>query len=84
MPLVITDAQLESMKMDERNARIEIACRLFDAERLTLTAAGRLAGLKRVEMEAELRRRRIAIYRPTIEEVRQDLEVLRNLGDKRQ
>jgi len=84
MPLVITDEQLESMKMDERDARIEIACRLFDAERLSLPAASKLAGLSRVAMEGELRRRSIAIYRPTIEEVRQDMEVLRNLREEQQ
>jgi len=80
MPLIITDEQLEAMKMDERNARIEIACRLFDAERLTLPAAAKFAALSRAAMEGELRRRAIAIYRPTVEELRQDLDVLRNMG----
>ena len=80
MPLLITDDQLESMKMDEPSARIEIACRLFDAQRLTLPAAARFAQLSRVAMEAQLRQRGIALYRPTIEEVRQDLDVLKNMG----
>jgi predicted HTH domain antitoxin len=80
MPLVITDEQLEALKMDEANARVEIACRLFDGERLSLPAAARFAGLGRSAMEGELRRRRIALYRPTVEDVRRDLDVLRNLG----
>lgn len=80
MPLVISDEQLGAMKMDEQAARIEIACRLFDGERLNLPAAAKFAGLRRAAMEGELRRRGIAIYRPTIQEVLQDLEVLRELG----
>ena len=83
MPLVITDEQLEAMKMDERAARVEIACRLFDAERLTLPVAAKFAGLSRAEMEGELNRRGIAVYRPTIEELREDLRVLRDLGERR-
>ncbi len=83
MPLVITDDQLAELKMDARGARIEIACRLFDAEQLSLPAAARFADLSRAAMEGELRRRRIAIYRPTIEDVQQDLDVLENLPDHR-
>lgn len=41
MPLVITDEQLEALRMDERSARIEIACRLFGAERISLPAAAK-------------------------------------------
>lgn len=79
MPLVITDDQLGAMKMDEQSARVEIACRLFDAERLSLPAAAKFAGLSRAAMEGELRNRAIAIYRPTIADVRRDLDVLRSL-----
>jgi predicted HTH domain antitoxin len=79
MPLVITDEQLEIMRMGEGDARIEIACRLFDGERLSLPAAAKFAGLSRVAMEGELRQRRISLYRPTIEDLRQDLDVLRGL-----
>lgn len=79
MPLVISDEQLRDMKMDERDAKIEIACRLFDAERLSLPAAARFAGLSRAAMEGELRRRQIALYRPTLEDLRQDLAVLETL-----
>jgi predicted HTH domain antitoxin len=79
MPLLITDEQLEAMRMDERDALIEIACRLFDAERLSLPAAARFAGLSRPAMEGHLRERGIALYRPTIQDLHQDLEVLRSL-----
>jgi len=79
MPLVITDEQLEAMRMSERDALIEIACRLFDGERLSLPAAARFAAISRAAMEGELRRRHIAIYRPTVEDLHQDLDTLRNL-----
>ena len=60
---------------------IEAACRLIDAERLSLPAGAKFAGLSRAAMEGELRRRGIAIYRPTVEDLRQDLDVLRNMGE---
>ncbi len=84
MPLVITDEQLEAMRMDERDALVEIACRLFDVERLSLPAAAKFAGLSRAAMEGALRQRRIPIYRPTIEDLHQDLDVLRNLRGPQQ
>jgi predicted HTH domain antitoxin len=83
MPLVISDEELAAMKLDERNARIEIACRLFDAERLSLPGAAKFAGLSRAAMEGELRRRRISLYRPTVDELHQDLNVLRELRGPR-
>ena len=43
MPLVITDEQLEAMRMGERDALIEIACRLFD-ESVQLRVIGDLSG----------------------------------------
>ena len=83
MPLTITDDQLQAMKMTEREARIEIACRLFDAEKLDLWPAAQFAGLSRAEMEGELRARKIAIYRPTVEDLEQDLKALERLRRRR-
>jgi predicted HTH domain antitoxin len=80
MPLVISDAELQAMQLDEPHARIEIACRLFDAERLSLPAAAKFAQLSRIAMEGELRQRGIAIYRPTVEDLHDDLDVLRDIG----
>ena len=80
MPLVISDEQLIVMEMDERSARIEIACRLFDAGKLGFHAAMRLAGLSRVAFEDELDDRGIAIYRPTVQDLHDDLKTLDKLG----
>jgi predicted HTH domain antitoxin len=79
MPLVISDETLAQMKLDEREARIEIACRLFDAGKLQLWPAAQLAGLSRIEFEDQLKQRGLAIYR--IDEVywRQELKAIDRL-----
>ena len=74
MPLIISDEELREAGLDEREARIELACRLFDIGRLPLWPAAKLAGFAtRSPFEGELRARNIPIYRPTIE----DLEELK-------
>ena len=80
MSLTITDEQLKAMEMSPEEARIEIACRLFDAEKMSLHDARLLAGLDRVSFEEALFDRGIAIYRPTVEDLHQDLETLRRMG----
>jgi predicted HTH domain antitoxin len=84
MPLVISDAELQAMELDEPNARIEIACRLFDAGRLSLPAAAKFGQISRAAMEGALRQRQIAIYRPTVKDLHDDLEVLRDIGNPQQ
>ena len=76
MTLNIPDDVLKQTGLDERGLLIELACRLFDAGKLTLHAAGKLAGLSRIEMEDELLDRGIAIYRPTVEDLEEDLRTL--------
>ena len=83
MPLTITDEQLRAMEMNEREARIEIACRLFAAQKLDLWPAAEFARLSRAEMEGELRARDIPIYRPTVEDLEQDLRSLERLRQRR-
>jgi predicted HTH domain antitoxin len=80
MGLTISDNTLTQANLDEAKARIELACRLFDADKLGFHAAMRFAGLDRVHFENEIRARRIAIYRPTVEDLEDDLENLRRLG----
>ncbi len=80
MPLTITDQLLAEAGFSERDALIEIACRLYDAGKLTMPAATRWAGLSRTQFEEELLRREIAITRPTSEDLKQDLQTLRQLG----
>jgi predicted HTH domain antitoxin len=80
MPLVISDEVLQEAGLDEREALVEFACRLFDAGKLALWPAARLAGLERIDMEHELMKRGIPIYRPTLDEVAEDLARLDRLG----
>jgi predicted HTH domain antitoxin len=77
MPLTIPDTVLESASLSEDEARIEIACRLFDVGRLTIGSAVMWTGLTRSEFEDALLERGIPIYRPTVEDLQHDLETLR-------
>jgi predicted HTH domain antitoxin len=83
MSLTISDEVLKAMKMDDREARIEIACRLFDAEKLGKAQAGRMAGLSRDEFEAELIKRDLPVIRYTEEHWRQDVAALEKMDRDR-
>ena len=83
MPLTISDEVLQSAGLTEEEARVEIACRLFDAEKLALWPAAQLAGMTRLEFEEELRRRKIPIYRPTVEDLQADLAAFERLDAQR-
>jgi predicted HTH domain antitoxin len=80
MPLVISDEALQAAGMTEQEAKVEIACRLFDAGKLTLGHAAQMAGLSELEFESELARRCIPRYRYTDEMLGQDVETLKKLG----
>lgn len=84
MPLIITDEQLESLHMDEQTARVEIACRLFDADVVSKTAASRLAGLGRIEFEQELIKRGLPIIHYTEGMLEEDLAAVREFRASRQ
>src|SRR5437588_13041167 len=82
MPVVIPDEVLQEAGMTERERRIELACRLFDLEKLHLWPAAKLAGLTRSEMEWELMKRQIPVYRPTVEDVINDVETLKRFEER--
>ena len=63
MPVIIPDETLKQAGLTENEALIEIACRLFDAGKLHLFPAARLAGLDRYAFESELISRGIAVHR---------------------
>ncbi len=72
MCLHIPDDILKSAGLTEREALVEIACRLFDAEKLAKSDAARLCGLERVEFEEELYNRGLAVYHTSLEEYEMD------------
>ena len=80
MTLTISDEILKEAGLDESQAIVEFACRLFDAGKLTLWSAAKLARLSRGQMEFELLARKISIYRPTLDDVQQDTVALERLG----
>ncbi len=80
MGLHISDEVLREAGLDEREALIEFACRMFQAKKLTLWPAAKLAGLSRVEMEGELRKRGIPIYSPTLDDLRDDMDTIKRIG----
>jgi predicted HTH domain antitoxin len=76
MPLMISDETLQEAGLSAQNALIEFACRLFDAGRLSLPKATRLAGLSRDQFLAALADRHIPAYRPTVDDVLHDVTVV--------
>jgi predicted HTH domain antitoxin len=88
MPLTIPDELLAQAHLTEQEARVEIACRLFEAGKLSLPMAGRFANLGRTEIEEELFKRHIPAYSYTEEDLAMDVASLQKmgvpLGDRRQ
>ncbi len=82
MPVVISDETLREAGLTEREAVVEIACRLFDAGKLRSGPAAKLAGLSRAEFEGELMGRKIPVYRPTERDVADDLATLERLRNR--
>jgi predicted HTH domain antitoxin len=80
MPVIIPDETLQKAGLSERDALIEIACYLFDKEKLHLWPAAQLAGMTRDEFLSELKNRNIPAFRPTMEDIMHDIEVARIIG----
>ena len=80
MALVITDEELSEAGLTDQEARLELACRLFDVGKLALWPAAKFAGMRRIEFEEELGRRKISVYRPTSEDLDREIEALERLG----
>lgn len=83
MPLVISDETLSTLKLNEREARIEIACHLFGAGKMTMVQARRFAMMERIEFEEELKTRGIPAYVVTAEGLASDLETMKQWKDKK-
>ncbi len=80
MALLIPDSVLEQAGLSEDEARVEIACRLFELHRLSLWQAAQYARLTRVEMEAQLLQRKIPLYEVTEEQLSAELRAMDRLG----
>jgi predicted HTH domain antitoxin len=76
----IPDDVLRQAGLTEVEARLEFACRLFDAQRLRVNQAARFACLDRYAFEDELSKRGLAVYRPTVEDLQRDVAALEKMG----
>jgi predicted HTH domain antitoxin len=76
----IPDDVLRAAGLTEQDAVIELACRLFQAGRLTLWQAARLSNLDRNGIEDALLDRRIPLYRPSLQDLQDDLRTLDAMG----
>ena len=73
MPLIIDDEMLQTAGMTEAEARIEVACRLYDAEKLTFGQAIQWSGLRRTLFESALIDRGLPVYKITLEDLQEDM-----------
>ena len=80
MPLTIADQLLDEAGLSEPEARIEIACRLYDAGKLTLPQATRWARVSRTELEEALIKRGLPLIRVDDEYWEREVEGLDRLG----
>jgi predicted HTH domain antitoxin len=71
---------LRAAGMNEAEAKLEIACRWFDAGKLSVGHAARLAGISQDVFEEQLVARGIPRYRYTEEMLQQDVQALKKLG----
>ncbi len=81
MPVVIPDETLRDAGLTEREALIEIACRLFAAGKLALSwACGKTARETRAALEQALRDRQLAVYCPDELDLADDIRCLDRAG----
>lgn len=80
MPVTITDEMLTAAGLSQEEARLEIACRLYDAGKLTMPAATRWAGVSRTVLEAALLERNLPLIRVDESYWQQERENMQRLG----
>jgi predicted HTH domain antitoxin len=80
MPLLMTDEQLAAAGLTEAEAKLELACRLFDAGKISFPAATHLAGVSRTELETALHARGL----PSVRMELKDFEAELNEFERRQ
>ena len=79
MPVTIPDEFLTAAHITEPELKQELALTLFQQDRLTLAQASRLADIGQLAFQALLAERKIPIHYG-VEELREDFETLRRLG----
>ena len=80
MPVTVPDQLLSEAGLSEVEAKLEIACRLYDAGKLTMPQATRWAGISRGEFESALLERHLPLVRIDDTYWQQEVEGLERLG----
>ena len=80
MPLIISDELLKAAGLTEEQAKLEFACRLFDAGKLSIGHAAAWTGLSIPDFEQQLAARAIPRFRYTAELLHEDIHTLQSLG----
>jgi predicted HTH domain antitoxin len=62
MPVVLSDEELKAFHISEAEARLAIALKLYEDERVSLARAARIAGINRLQFQAEMAKRKIPIH----------------------
>ncbi len=78
--LNVPEDLLKRLGPNDREALVEIACRLYETNSLRFDEAARLANLDLEAFGRACASRKIPVYRYDIEDLRSDLETLKNLG----
>jgi predicted HTH domain antitoxin len=80
MPVTLPDELLAEAGLSELEAKLEIACRLYDAGKLTMPQATHWLEVTRGEFEAALSERGLPLVRVDERYWAQELEGLKRLG----
>ena len=80
MPVTVPDQLLSEAGLSEAEAKLEIACRLYDAGKLTMPQATRWAEISRSEFESALLERHLPLVRIDDTYWQQEVEGLERLG----
>ncbi len=80
MPVTVSDQLLSEAGLSEVEAKLEIACRLYDVGKLTMPQATRWAGIRRSEFECALLERHLPLVRIDDTYWQQEVEGLERLG----
>ena len=80
MPLTISDEMLNSAGLSEGEAKLEIACRLYDAGKLSLPEATRWAAVTRTALETALVQRGLPLIRVDEAYWKAELDNMQRLG----
>ncbi len=80
MSLIISDEFIKASQMTAEELKIEIAIMLFQQGKLSLGKASELAEINRFQFEQILKQKNIPAYTYDVEDLKIDLQNLKELG----